>query len=161
MYNDKKCIAIIFDPSYHIYRIDIPMNKIFKILDKNKDAFFLYGGVKRLTDHVEEYARNLKIKEENLCKFCIPAIENKGFVSSQVSSEWLVNILSYNPDVLYVFRDNTHTGLTTMLVRSCIDKNIQIIEYDNRGDVTRISPYDTNNSKFYRTRPGEIYSTKK
>ena len=158
MYNDKKCIGIIFDPSYHIYDINIPMSEIFTILDKNRTSHFVYGGIKRLVEHVEEYASNLKIKKENLHFFCLPAIENKGFVGSEQASRWLIEVLSYNPDVLYVFRDNSHNGLTTMLVRSCIDKNIQIIEYDNRGNVRRISPYETDTSKFYRTRPGEIYT---
>ena len=157
MYKDKKCIGIIFDPSYHIYRIDIPMNKIFEILSKNLDAHFIYGGIKRLTDHVEEYARNLKIKDEQLHFFCIPAIENKGFMGTEQASRWLTEVLSYSPDVLYVFRDNRHAGLTTMLVRSCMDIHIQVIEYDNRGMVTRISPEDTNYSQYYTTRPGEIY----
>ena len=160
MYNDKKCIGLVFDPSYHIYQIEIPMSEIFTILSKNKDAHFVYGGIKRLTDHVEEYARNLKIKKENLHWFCLPAVENRGFLTTEQGTKWLVEMLAYNPDVLYVFRDNTHSGLTTMLVRSCIDSNIQVIEYDNRGNVTRLSPYDANYSKFYRTRPGEIYIKK-
>jgi len=160
MYDGKKCIALIFDPSYHIYRIDIPMSEIFTILSKNKDAHFVYGGIKRLTDHVEEYASNLKIPKERLHFFCIPAIENRGFVSSAKASEWLNQILAYGIDVMYVFRDNTHAGLTTMLVRSCMDYKTQVIEYDNRGRTTMIGPDNTDYSKYYSTKPGEVFYKK-
>lgn len=157
MYDGKKCIGIIFDPSYLIYRIDIPMGKIYDILVKNKDAHFIYGGIKRLVDHVEEYARNLKIPRERMHPYCMPLCNpNTGFVNSEQASKWLLDLLSYNPDILYVFRDNSHMGLTTALVRSCIDKDITVMEINNRNEYKCIDQFSQGESKWYRTRPGRV-----
>ena len=161
MYNDKKCIGIIFDPSYLIYNISTPMAKIFEILTTNKDAHFIYGGIKRLVDHVDEYARNLKIPKERLHLLCLPVCSpNTGFVNSELASKWLLELLAYNPDRLYVFRDNSHMGLTTALVRSCIDRNIPIMEINNRNEYKCIDQYSLGESKGYRTRPGRVYDPK-
>jgi len=162
MYNDKKCIAIIFDPSYVIHRIDIPMAYIYDLILKNKDGYIIYGGIDRLCSHVEEYGKIFKIPKERLICLCIPYRCSKGFTSLEVTSKWLNQLLSFNPDRLYIFRDNNTIGMTTGLVRSCIDKNIHITEYNNKGLVREINSNSTIDvSKYYRTRPGEIYISKK
>ena len=157
MYNDKKCIVIIFDPSYVIHRIDIPMAFIYELVTKNKDGYIVYGGIDRLCWHVEEYARVCKIPKERMKCICIPYRCSKGFTSLEVTSKWLTQILSFNPDIVYVFRDNNTIGMTTTLVRSCIDKNINVIEYNNKGITRPINHNTIDVSKYYRTRPGEIY----
>ena len=158
MYNNKKCTVIIFDPSYLIHRIDIPMGYILDIILKNKDGYIVYGGIDKLCSHVEEY----KIPKERLIYVCIPYQCSKGFISLELTSKWLTQILSMNPDKVYVFRDNNSIGLTTNLIRSCIDKNIKVMEYNNKG-LTRCLNQSTqiDVSKYYRTTPGEIYISNK
>ena len=158
MYNNKKCTVIIFDPSYIIHRIDIPMGFILDIILQNKDGYIVYGGIDRLCSHVEEYGKIYKIPKERMICVCIPYQCSKGYISLEVTSQWLTQILSMNPDKVYVFRDNTASGMTTELIRSCIDKNINVMEYNNKG-LTRCLNQATqiDVSKYYRTRPGEIY----
>ena len=161
MYNDKKCVGIVFDPSYVVHRIDIPMGWIYDIITKNKSGYIVYGGIDRLCSHVEEYAKVHKIPKERLIRLCIPFRCSREFVSMEVTSKWLVEMLSLNPDVIYVFRDNNVYGMTSALVRSCIDRNIKVIEYNNKG-LNRTITSDTieDVSRYYTTRPGEIYVPK-
>ncbi len=161
MYNDKKCIAIIFDPSYVIHRIDIPMGFILDIILQNKNGYIIYGGIDRLCYHVEEYGKIYKIPKEQMICICIPYRCSKGFTSLELTSQWLTKILSFNPDKVYVFRDNNTIGMTTNLIRSCIDRNINVIEYNNKGLNRCInSSTQIDISKYYRTKPGEIFISK-
>lgn len=158
MYNNKKCIAVIFDPSYVIHRIDIPMGWIYDIVSNNKDGYIIYGGIDRLCYHVEEYAKIHKIPKERMIRVCIPFNCSREFVSMEITSKWLVELLSLNPDKVYVFRDNNVIGMTSTLIRSCMSRNINVIEYNNKGlkrTITQNTIEDV--SRYYTTRPGEIY----
>ncbi|MBQ8130882.1 MAG: hypothetical protein IJ193_00160 [Bacilli bacterium] len=157
MYNDKTCYGIIFDPSYVVHRIDIPMGIIYSILNSHKDSYFVYCGIERLCWHVENYAKALKIQKERLIKICLPLTPSKTLVSIELMSKWINGILQFGPERLYVFRDNTATGLTTSLIRSCVNNKITVTEYDNRGLVNNINNSSVGHSKWYRTDAGRIY----
>ena len=156
MYNEKRCIVILFDPSYIIHRIDIPMAYIYELITRHKNDYIIYGGIDRLCSHVEEYAKVYKIPKERLINICVPYRCSRGFISMDVTSKWLEQILEYNPDLVYVFRDNNTIGMTTSIIKSCIDKNIKVKEYNNKGFVRDISYSTTDVSKYYRTRPGAV-----
>ena len=69
--NSQVVIGIVFDQTYLVYDIGIPMGNIYTILYYNKKAKFVYGGLPRLVNHVEQYAESLKIPKENLIKLDI------------------------------------------------------------------------------------------
>lgn len=133
-------IGIVFDQSYLIYDVGIPMGNIYSILYYNKKAKFIYGGIPRLVDHVEQYAQSLKIPKENLVKLDISAQGDSKFIISKANeSKWFLELLQYKPDKIFVFRDNSHSNGTTMLCQYAQRMLIPVVEYNNKGNCRQIT----------------------
>ena len=76
---------MIFDRSYLVYDVRKPMNDISDVMWRFKDkAHFVYGGIPRLCYHVEEYKRNLGLKDEMFHKIEIPYCDNKFYYNKEV-----------------------------------------------------------------------------
>lgn len=149
MYKEKKCIALIFDRSYLIWDVMLPMGIIFSILNRNgNDCYYVYGGIPRLEYHLEEYARNLKINKDNLIKICLPYATKQMFYSTAMIGNWVDKITEYPFDELYLFRDNSHTNESSTLVAWAKAHDIPICEYDNRGNQRILGKHC--DSEYYR-----------
>lgn len=140
-------IALIFDRSYMIYDIQIPIGILStEIFRYKKKAHYVYGGIPRLCYHVEEYARNLNIPQSQLHKLCIPDSDERLLTATQMKP-WYMEATQYPIKRLVVFRDNERSGETSWLVNWAIQNHIQTLEYDNRGgcrQLTEGSVYDPN-----------------
>lgn len=158
MYKDKRCIGIVFDASFLIYDVMIPMQKIYDILDGNKDNVFVYGGIERLCWHVEKYAEDLGIPKENLIRMDIPScVEgHKKVITKDYAMEWFNTFLSYGPDMLIVFRDNTHQTDTSRLISNAVVNTIYTIEYNNRGEFRNLGVGVNDANKYYHSIPGRV-----
>lgn len=147
--SEQVVIGVVFDQSYLVYDIGIPMGNIYTILYYNKKAKFVYGGLPRLVDHLEQYAESLKIPKENLVKIEIPCSCNGKYIMTQSKeSQWFLQLLNYKPDKIFVFRDNQHSNGTTTLCQYAQRLLIPVVEYNNRGisrQVTINTPDSTNN----------------
>ena len=154
---NKPCVAIIFDASFLIYDVTVPMSIIYTILNRNTEANIVYCGLPRLCMHVEDYAQALRIPKEQLIRIemCTCTRDNKK--KKKKEAEWFAQILTYNPDRIYCFRDNTHSNATGILCSKAIQKNIPIIEVDHHGNrraVSKNSPSDI--STIYHSKAGRI-----
>lgn len=137
--NNRKFVAMIFDRSFMIYDITIPMGIIFTEMDRYKsNAEYVYGGIPRLCYHVEEYARNLNIPHQQLHKLCIPDSDYHLLTASQMQ-EWYKDALKYPLTRITVFRDDRRSAETNLLVQWAIRNHIQVLEYDNRGNCTQLT----------------------
>lgn len=129
-----KWIGLIFDRSFMIYDIQIPMgiiaNEMFRY---KKNANYVYGGIPRLCYHVEEYGRSLHISPEKLHKICIPDADQK-LLSAEQMNKWFMEFTNYPINRIIVLRDNQHTGETERLLTWAITNKIQTLEFDNRGN---------------------------
>ena len=120
MYKDKPCVAMIFDRSYLVYDVRKPMNDI--------------SGIPRLCYHVEEYKRNLGLKDEMFHKIEIPYCDNKFYYNKDnVAQGWVQEVMSYNPDHILILRDNGHTNETDALVQYAIAHKVHVVEVDNHN----------------------------
>lgn len=135
--NDRKFVALIFDRSYMIYDIMVPMqvlsSEMFPIKDR---AEFVYGGIPRLCYHVEEYGRNLHIPKERLHKLHIPD-SDAHFIPAREMQQWFMEATKYPISKLVVFRDNNQTAETNALIQWALLNKIQTLCYDNRGECTQ------------------------
>lgn len=156
--NSQVVIGIVFDQTYLVYDIGIPMGNIYTILYYNKKAKFVYGGLPRLVNHVEQYAESLKIPKENLIKLDIPCDCSKKYIMTQSKeAQWFLQLLNYKPDKIFVFRDNQHSNGTTTLCQYAQRLLIPVVEYNNRGisrQVTTNTPDSTNN--IYQSQFGRV-----
>lgn len=147
--SEQVVIGVVFDQSYLVYNVGIPMGNIYTILYYNKKAKFVYGGLPRLVDHLEQYAEALKIPKSNLVKLDIPLnYDTKYVMAKSKESQWFLKLLEYKPDKIFVFRDNQHSNGTTTLCQYAQRLLIPVVEYNNRGtnrQVTTNTPDSTNN----------------
>ena len=157
MYNNKKCIAIVFDQSFIIYNVLIPIGIIKTIMEKNKDSYFVYGGLPRLTDQVEQFGLSLKIPKDRLIKIEIPQCIHKKILVKELSAKWLLSMLSYKPDKLFIFRDSSHINETVPLITNCMKLKIPVIEYNNRGEFREVHKNPSEINPFFMTTDGWQY----
>lgn len=147
--SEQVVIGVVFDQSYLVYDIGIPMGNIYTILYYNKKAKFVYGGLPRLVDHLEQYAEALKIPKSNLVKLDVPLnYDTKYVMAKSKESQWFLKLLEHKPDKIFVFRDNQHSNGTTTLCQYAQRLLIPVVEYNNRGmnrQVTTNTPDSTNN----------------
>lgn len=145
--NDRKFIGLIFDRSYMIYDIQIPMGIIStEVFRYGKNAEYVYGGIPRLCYHLEEYARNMNIPKEQLHKLCIPDSDARLLTDDQMKG-WFMQTAQYPISRLVIFRDNDRSGETSILIQWAMTNHIQTLEYDNRGgcrQLTEGSIYEPN-----------------
>lgn len=136
---NRKFIALIFDRSYMIYDITIPMGILSsEIFRYGKNAEYVYGGIPRLCYHTEEYARNMKIPNNQLHKLNIPDSDCLLLTDDQMKG-WFMQAIQYPISRLVVFRDNERSGETSRLINWAIQNHIQTLEYDNRGGCNQLS----------------------
>lgn len=134
MYNNKRCIGLIFDRSYLVYDVGIGMKIIYNILYRNKNnAHYVFGGIPRFVEHTKEYAKALKIEPSLLHELCIPYYDDH-YLAKTVIADWLQKVLDFMPDEIYILRDDGHTNETTTLIEYCLRNKIPVTEYNNRGD---------------------------
>ena len=140
MFDGKRVVALIFDRSYMIYDLTIPMNIIYDALfyNKNNNNIFVFGGIPRLCYHVTHYAEALKISKERLIHIEIPDSTSR-LITAENMQSWFMQVLKYMPDILIVLRDNTGTQETNRLVDWAIRNHITVSEYDNRGGCNNLS----------------------
>lgn len=147
--NTSPVIALIFDSSYLIYDVTVPIGIIHTIMNKNRDAIFIYGGMKRLCMHVEETAEHLRIDDSQLIYLCIPMTMQTKFITQELASEWYTKMLSYEPDRIYVFRDNGHTNETSVLCTAANMRKIPIVQIDSYGHQEQIGNGTPSNTEVY------------
>lgn len=133
MYMGKPCIVMIFDKSFIIYDVQVPVNIIFTLMNHNKDAYFVYGGLPRLCMHVEENIRHLHLNPNNFIKIQLP-IDNK--IIKAINANWFAEVLEYHPDQIVVFRDNSHSTESSLLITQASKQMIPVVEIDDRGTIT-------------------------
>lgn len=158
MDNNQSVIALIFDNSYLIYDVTVPIGAIYTIMNKNRDALFLYGGMKRLCMHVEETANALRIDDSQLIYLTIPMTLQTKFITQELASKWYSEMLSYKPDRIYVFRDNGHTNETSLLCNAANTNNIPIVQIDSYGHEDHISNNTPSNvDVYYHSKSGRRF----
>lgn len=144
---DKPCIGLIFDASFLIWDVLIPMGIIYTILNRNRNAKFVYGGLPRLCMHVEDYAQSLNIPKDRLIKLEMDTCVKRHLLTQTKEAEWFSQLLAYHPGRIYCFRDNTHSNATGVMVMYAVRQNIPVIEIDNHGNkrqITKNAPSDLN-----------------
>lgn len=154
MYNNKTTIGLIFDKSYIIYDVLVPMDIIFTIMSHNRESNFVYGGIPRLCMHVEEDAVSLEIPNSQLHRVYLPCDER---VLTRASIEWSNEVMKYKPDKIFLFRDNSHSTETMGLCLEAQKIGIPVMEFDERGharDITTGTPSDLN--PYFIKQPGRV-----
>lgn len=152
MYNGKRVVALVFDRSFMIYNVEVPMNIIYDELFYNKDnsTIFVFGGIPRLCYHVTHYAESLKISKERLIHISIPDSVAR-FLTSESMQKWFMEIVNYMPDKIVVLRDNSGTQETNRLVDWAVQNHITVTEYDNRGGCNNLSLNAITDSKVFNS----------
>lgn len=151
MYNEKPCIALIFDKSYIIYDLQVPLGIIFTIMNHNKDAFFIYGGIPRLCRLVEENIPHLKLNPNNYVKIELPSDPR---IIKSINARWFNSVLEYHPDKIFLFRDNSHSTETSMLVNNAAKEGIPVLEFDERGQTRQMPSNSPDLNPYFFTKTG-------
>ena len=92
---DRPCIGLIFDASFLIWDVLIPMGIIYTILNRNRNAKFVYGGLPRLCMHVEDYAQSLNIPKDRLIKLEMDTCVKRHLLTQTKEAEWFSQLLAY------------------------------------------------------------------
>lgn len=80
------------------------MGIIYTILNRNRNAKFVYGGLPRLCMHVEDYAQSLNIPKDRLIKLEMDTCVKKHLLTQTKEAEWFSQLLAYHPGRIYCFR---------------------------------------------------------
>lgn len=154
MYKGKTTIGLIFDKSYIIYDVLVPMDIIFTIMSHNTKSNFVYGGIPRLCMHVEEDAASLEIPNDQLHRV-YPPCDDRVFTRAIV--DWAKEVMKYKPDKIFLFRDNSHYTETSGLCLVAQRMGVPVTEFDERGiarDITTGTPSDLN--PYFIKQPGRV-----
>jgi hypothetical protein len=146
--NDKKVIAILTDRSFAIYDMAIPINRIADIVKYNyKDTIFVYGMSNRIDCQVEKFCEIYRVPKENMIKVSYD-IDNPITIPKEFNK-----VITYNPNQVYIFRDNPTSTDTNGLINECKKYNIPVTTINSDNQQSLIDKAFTHdNQVYYRNR---------
>lgn len=146
----KRVIAILTDRSFYIYNMAVPIDHIADIIKENhKDSVFVYGMCDRIDYHVESFCKTYRVPKENMIKF-----EYNKDNPNTIPKEF-TKVITYKPDIVYIFRDNPSSADTNTLINQCKKYNIPVITINSGNEECVIDKAFTHdNSVYYKNRGG-------
>ena len=126
---------MIFDRSYLIYNVLVPLKPLGDVIFRFKDtAHYVYGGIPRLCAHVEEYKEGLRLPDELFHKIDIPYHDERVLSKKVAAHVWVKQVMAFDPDRFLFIRDDGHSNETSYLVDYALRNHKLCIQFNNRGE---------------------------